>query len=62
MIQKFEETGSFELNPGRERKSIASTSVVVEDVATAYTACPFLKSKGQAVMCKRALHVVLPYV
>ncbi len=34
MIQKFEETGSFEVKSGRGRKSIASTSVV-EDVATA---------------------------
>ena len=35
MIQKFQETGSFEVKPGRGRKSIASTSVVVEDVAIA---------------------------
>ena len=35
MIKKFEETGSFEVKPGRGRKSIASTSVVVEDVPTA---------------------------
>ena len=35
MIQKFEETGSFEVTPGRGRKSIASTSVVVQDVASA---------------------------
>ena len=35
MIQKFVEIGSFEVKHGRGKKSIASTSVVVEDVATA---------------------------
>ena len=34
MIQKLEKTGSFTLKPGRGKKSIALTSVVVDDVAT----------------------------
>ncbi|GBM81538.1 hypothetical protein AVEN_174217-1 [Araneus ventricosus] len=33
-IDKFEESGSFDVKCGRERKAIASTSV--EDVATAF--------------------------
>ena len=35
MIQKFEEACSFKVKPGRGRKSIASMSMAVEDVATA---------------------------
>ena len=35
MIHKFEDTGSFQGKPGRGRKSTASTSVMVESVATA---------------------------
>ena len=32
---KFEETGSFQVKPGRGKKSFASTSVVIEDVSAA---------------------------